>query len=99
MGDGRNLINVLSSDVVIACRGALGTLSEIVLALKHDRTVILLDRDPHAELEPFVRKGLLLTARTPEEAVELAASHLGPRAATAEQSPDREGARGSEPRP
>src|SRR3972149_2259870 len=45
MGDGRNLLNVLSSDVVIACPGKLGTLSEVILALKHGKSVILLGFD------------------------------------------------------
>jgi uncharacterized protein (TIGR00725 family) len=46
MGAGRNIINVLSSDVVVACRGTGGTLSEIALALRFDRPVVLLDFDP-----------------------------------------------------
>ena len=37
MGSGRNVINVLTSHVVVACAGGAGTLSEIALALKHDR--------------------------------------------------------------
>ena len=47
MGSARNYINVLSSDVVIACgRGGAGTASEIALALKSKKPVILLnDRD------------------------------------------------------
>jgi uncharacterized protein (TIGR00725 family) len=35
MGSGRNVINVLSADLVIAVGGGPGTLSEIALALKH----------------------------------------------------------------
>jgi len=46
MGDARNAINVLSSDVVIALAGGAGTLSEIALALKAGRDVIALDFDP-----------------------------------------------------
>ena len=43
MGDARNVVNVLSSDVVVACGAATpGTASEIALALKVDRPVILL---------------------------------------------------------
>ena len=42
MGDARNVINVLSSDVVIACPGSMGTRSEIDLALKNKKRVILL---------------------------------------------------------
>jgi len=46
MGAARNIINVLSSDVVVACRGTGGTLSEIALALRFGRPVVLLDFDP-----------------------------------------------------
>jgi hypothetical protein len=44
MGSARNNINVLSSDVVSACgAGGAGTASEIALALKSRRPVILLN--------------------------------------------------------
>lgn len=46
MGAARNIINVLASDVVVACRGNGGTLSEIALALRFGRPVVLLDFDP-----------------------------------------------------
>ncbi len=72
MGAGRNIINVLSSDVVVACRGLGGTLSEIALALRFDRPVVLLDFDPGSAFldasSPGARWAL---ADTPEEAVEL----------------------------
>lgn len=44
MGEARNAINVLTSDVVVACgiEGA-GTVSEIALALKAEKPVILLN--------------------------------------------------------
>ena len=43
MGDARNAINVQSSDVVIACGArSAGTVSEIALALKAGKPVILL---------------------------------------------------------
>ncbi|MGB0716105.1 MAG: TIGR00725 family protein [Phycisphaerae bacterium] len=42
MGDARNLINVLTADVIIALAGGMGTLSEIALALKAARPVITL---------------------------------------------------------
>lgn len=42
MGNARNNINVLSSDVVIACgSGGAGTASEIALAIKTDKPVVL----------------------------------------------------------
>ena len=80
MGDGRNLINVLSSDVVVACPGALGTLSEIVLALKSDKRVILLGREVGSELERYRRTGQLTVADTPAEAVEQVAAALADKA-------------------
>lgn len=43
LGNARNAINVLSSEVVIACGMGLGTASEVALALKEGRPVILLD--------------------------------------------------------
>ncbi len=76
MGDGRNLINVLSSDVVIACPGALGTLSEIVLALKREKPVILLGFDLGADFDKYRRRKQLACADTPEEAVDEAAAAL-----------------------
>ena len=48
MGAARNVVNVLASDVVVACRGTGGTLSEIALALRFGRPVVLLDFDPGA---------------------------------------------------
>src|SRR5574341_230332 len=41
LSEGRNIINVKSADVVIALPGGPGTLSEIALALKAKRPVIL----------------------------------------------------------
>ena len=76
LGDGRNVLNVLSSDVVIACPGALGTLSEITLALKNDKHVILLGRNAEPWLTPFQRRGRVSVAETPAEAVERVADLL-----------------------
>ena len=44
MGNGRNNINMLSSHVVIACGMGLGTASEVALALKNGKPVILLNQ-------------------------------------------------------
>jgi len=43
MGNARNNINVLSSDVVVACGMGMGTASEVALALKNGKSVILLN--------------------------------------------------------
>ncbi len=71
MGAGRNIINVLSSDVVVACRGTGGTLSEIALALRFDRPVVLLDFDPgQAFLQAGAPGAKWSLAETPAQAVE-----------------------------
>jgi len=79
MGDARNVINVLSSDVVIACAGGAGTLSEIALALKSGKRVILLGEQVDALLSPYSATGRLTAACTPAEAVAHAGEALGRR--------------------
>lgn len=54
MGNARNNINVLSSNVVIACGMGAGTASEIALALKGNKPVILLTDD--VESRSFFQK-------------------------------------------
>ena len=49
MGNARNNINVLSSHVVIACGMGAGTASEICLALKGNKKVILLSVDEESQ--------------------------------------------------
>jgi hypothetical protein len=71
MADARNLINVLSSDVVIACPGSAGTLSEIALALKNNRHVIALNFQLGTPLSDFTEKNLLHYAGTPQECIDL----------------------------
>ncbi len=46
MGSARNNINVLTSSVVVACGSGAGTLSEIMLAIKAGRPLILLNPSP-----------------------------------------------------
>jgi uncharacterized protein (TIGR00725 family) len=45
MGSARNMINVLSSDVIVVIGMAAGTASEVALALKTNKKVILLNQD------------------------------------------------------
>jgi uncharacterized protein (TIGR00725 family) len=45
MGSGRNLINVLTSDVIVVVGMSPGTASEVALAIKNDRRIILLKQD------------------------------------------------------
>lgn len=42
MGSARNYINILSSDVIVACGMEAGTASEVSMALKDNKSVILL---------------------------------------------------------
>lgn len=76
MGSARNWINVLSSDVIVACPGGAGTISEIALALKAGKKVVLNDFDPGAIFEAYKDKGQLTYSKTPEEAVEIVKSIL-----------------------
>lgn len=77
IGGGRNMINILSSHVVIACRGGAGTLSEIALALKYRRPVILLQFAVADFFRPYAVAGQLHEAVTPEGAVALVEEILG----------------------
>ena len=70
MGSARNCINVLTSRVVIACPGGAGTLSEVALALKYGRPVILLNFDVGSAFDRYRKTGQLLSAQSPEEAID-----------------------------
>jgi uncharacterized protein (TIGR00725 family) len=80
LGDARNVVNVLTSDVVVACGiEGFGTTSEVALALNAGRPTILLGAAPAAST--FFR-GLagtrpLYEAATPEAAVGLIERELG----------------------
>jgi uncharacterized protein (TIGR00725 family) len=45
-GEARNVVNVLTSQVVLVCGMSAGTASEVALALKARRPVILVDAEP-----------------------------------------------------
>lgn len=77
LGDARNAVNVLASDVVIALPGGAGTLSEISLALKTGRPVIALGFPLGAAFERYYDSGALADADTPDEAIALARRFLG----------------------
>jgi uncharacterized protein (TIGR00725 family) len=77
MGAARNVINVLASDVVVACRGTGGTLSEIAIALRFGRPVVLLDFDPGAAfLDQCAADARWALAPDPEAAVAKVAAYL-----------------------
>jgi uncharacterized protein (TIGR00725 family) len=69
MGDARNAINVLASHVVIALPGGAGTISEVALALKAERPVVLLGFPLGAEFATYYANGSLVDVETPDEAI------------------------------
>jgi uncharacterized protein (TIGR00725 family) len=71
MGSARNVINVLSSDIVVACQGKAGTISEIALALKHGKRVITMGIDAKTLSEWIDTQGHLAAAATPEEVIQM----------------------------
>lgn len=77
MGSARNNINVLSSDVVIACGIGSGTTSEIALALVAKKKVILLNNNPESQV--FFKKlseENVFVVQTPQEAIALTSKLL-----------------------
>ena len=71
IGHARNCINVLSSHVVVACPGGAGTLSEIALAIKNQRPVILLNFDVAAIFADHAPSGLLHKATTAQQVIQI----------------------------
>ncbi len=69
MGSGRNCINVLSSRVVVACAGGAGTLSEIALALKFEKPVILFKFKVKELFKPLAPGARMYDADTPDAAI------------------------------
>lgn len=70
MGNARNNINVLSSDVVIACGVGAGTVSEIALAIKNNKNVILLNNNLASKA--FLKSlspEIIYIVKSPEEAI------------------------------
>lgn len=77
LGNARNNINVLSSDLVIACGMGAGTASEIALTLKANKQVILLNSDRLSQ-SFFQNLGpqKVHIANTPELAINITTSIL-----------------------
>lgn len=72
MGSARNNINVLSSRVVIACGMGPGTASEVALALKAGKRVVLLCDDQNANnFFQALRPELVYICSTPEDVIEV----------------------------
>lgn len=78
LGDARNIVNVLSSDVIVACEGSHGTLSEIAFALMNSRPVVLMGFNDHGHLSADPRcSRILAVAAGPEEALKAIRVFLG----------------------
>jgi uncharacterized protein (TIGR00725 family) len=76
LADARNLINVLTSDVVVACPGSAGTLSEVALALKNGKTVFLLRLNVGSAFQEYRQNGQLIKVNTAHECVDQIACTL-----------------------
>ncbi len=70
VGSARNNINVLTSDAIVACGMGAGTASEVALAIKAGKTVILLSDDPiaHQFFQSLDKKRIKL-ATSPDDAL------------------------------
>ena len=80
LGDARNAVNVLSSDVVVACGvEGPGTASEVALALKARRPIILLAALPVARefFRTLPGTDLLRDAETPEAVIQVIEQQIG----------------------
>lgn len=78
LGNARNAVNVLSSDVVVACGMGLGTASEVALALKSGKPVVLLGCGEAAEgFFSTLAAAQVQVAADPEAAVALCRAVLG----------------------
>lgn len=72
LGNGRNNINVLSSELIVACGMGCGTASEVALALKNRRPVILLHQKKLTEqFFQSLAPNLVYTAEDLEQAIAL----------------------------
>ena len=78
LGQARNNVNVLTSRALIACGTGAGTASEVALALKARKPVVLLSAGPEAEAFFKPIGGRLVTvAESPQGAVEAVRKALG----------------------
>lgn len=80
LGNARNNINVLSSDAIVACGMGLGTASEVALALKNGKFIVLLNCD--RETRDFWLRlggGKVAIAESPESAIALVEGEIARR--------------------
>lgn len=70
IGQARNLINVLSSQVVIACGMGSGTAAEVALAIKAGKPVVLLNVSIASQAFFQELSADVVIAKTPQQAIE-----------------------------
>lgn len=77
MGSGRNIINVLSSHILVVIGMAAGTASEVALAIKSNKKVILLHQD-EITIRFFKNLGTykVMIANTIEETLQIIKDYL-----------------------
>ena len=76
MGIARNIINVLSSDIIVALPGRSGTISEIALALNHGKIVILFRFDLGDWIKEYKKEGRVFSVNEINALRELIISKL-----------------------
>jgi uncharacterized protein (TIGR00725 family) len=69
IGDARNLVNALTSRVLLALPGGPGTVSEVALALKAGRTVLTVGWDLSAAFPAQAGTGQLRVVADPDDTV------------------------------
>ncbi|HLH31291.1 MAG TPA: cytochrome [Terriglobia bacterium] len=73
LGEARNVVNVLTSSIVFVCGMSAGTASEVALALKTKRQVILLNASTtSAAFWKSLDRKLVAVASSPEHALKIA---------------------------
>lgn len=78
LGSARNNINALTSDIVIACGMSTGTASEVTLALKAGKNVVLLNNDQKAKtFFKNLDKEHVFIAENPRKAIQIAQKLIG----------------------
>jgi uncharacterized protein (TIGR00725 family) len=82
MGDARNAVNVLASHVVVALPGGAGTISEVALALKCNRRVVMLGFPLGTPFTAYYERGQLADAATALEAIEFVKRFVAQEAAS-----------------
>lgn len=77
LGHARNIVNILTSHVVIACGNGAGTSSEIALALKTGKPLIFIEANTTAlGYWQSLSTAALNIANSPEQAIAMVRAHL-----------------------